>query len=415
MSSLNSRRKLLRLGGGAAILVLVGACNATQTSDGLAEDTGSTDGSTTGLSTGDDGSLGADPSGTTGDVEGGDVDAGEGSEGDGDGDGDHGSGTAGAGGQEPGQDVPALAPTPQGTQPPEGQLTSGIYDDNLSFDFFKKYHDASIGRIADGRMPFSWDDHEAAHARATDAYRSRTALDIAVVFDTTGSMGDELDYLKDEFGSITEAVSSLYPNAEQRWSLVVYRDQGDQYVTRSQEFTADLQDFQSFLDAQSYDGGGDFPEAPEEGLAEANALSWSGDDDTAKLIFWVADAPHHNDKAQALAAAISQAQDQNIHIYPVASSGIDELTEFTMRQSAQLTWGRYLFLTDDSGLGGGHKEPTLPCYYVSTLRDAIVRSVQSEMSGARVAIEDDAVVRFSGRLNEEGSCFYGSGYEATPF
>jgi hypothetical protein len=86
-----------------------------------------------------------------------------------------------------------------------------------------------------------------------------------------------------------------------------------------------------------------------------------------------------------------------------------------MRQSAQLTWGRYLFLTDDSGLGGGHKEPTLPCYYVSTLRDAIVRSVQSEMSGARVQIDDSAVVRFSGRLNVEDNCFYGTGFEATPF
>jgi hypothetical protein len=407
MSLIISRGGFLRWGGVSASLAFLTACSSAPSADRSAGDGDSAsthsagDGDSTSTdSTGHDGAFDEDPS--TGDGEDLPDEGG-------------GLGGSGVGGQTSGVDVPAQAPTPPGKQPPQGQLTSGIYDDNLSFDFFKKYHTASLGRIGSGRLPFSWDDHQTAHDRTADAHGARTALDIAIVFDTTGSMGDELDYLKDEFGGITEALSSIYPNAEQRWSLVVYRDQGDEYVTRSQDFTADLQDFQSFLDAQSYGGGGDFPEAPDAGLAQANTLSWSGDDDAAQIIFWVADAPHHEDKAQALAAAISHAQDQNIHIYPVASSGIDDLTEFTMRQSAQLTWGRYLFLTDDSGLGGGHKEPTLPCYYVSTLRDAIVRSVQSEMSGARVQIDDSAVVRFSGRLNVEDNCFYGTGFEATPF
>jgi len=422
---LNSRPALFRLGGFSSLFALLVACSSSPTSDpakGSArdgedgDDSTSTDASTDGTGTdasetGYDGALDDGLSGTT--TEGADLPAGEG-------DSDVGQGTVQAGGQgstddEEIDDLPAQAPTPQSNEPPSGQLTSGIYDDNLSFTFFKKYHDASIDRITSGRLPFTWQDHTDAHARVDTAYVARSALDIAVVFDTTGSMGDELDYLKDEFESITETVSALYPNAEQRWSLVVYRDENDEYVTRSQDFTADLQSFQSFLNDQTFDGGGDFPEAPDEGLAKANALSWSGNEQTAQLVFWVADAPHHNEKAQALASAISHAQDQNIHIYPVASSGIDELTEFTMRQSAQLTSGRYLFLTDDSGLGAGHKEPTLPCYYVSTLSDAIIRSVQSEMDGARVEIEDNAIVRFSGRLNVEGNCFFGSGYEATPF
>jgi len=413
MSLLPTHRHLLLFSGLSTLLVLIAACSASSpTGEGeAARGDGDGDAGPVGTSTGselDDGSLGVDPgSGTTGDL-------GDTPKPSDDTANDTGDGYGGAGGQSS-QGVPARAPTPQGQQPPAGQLTAGIYDDNLSFDFFKKYHDASLGRIAEGRLPFTWNDHTSAQARAADAYAARVALDVAVVFDTTGSMGDELSYLKDEFAGITETVSALYPNVVQRWSLVLYRDQGDEYVTRSQDFTADLQDFQSFLDEQSYDGGGDFPEAPEAGLAEASALSWSGDDDAAQIMFWVADAPHHNEKAQALASAISHAQDQNIHIYPVASSGIDALTEFTMRQSAQLTWGRYLFLTDDSGLGSGHKEPTLPCYYVSTLRDAIVRSVQSEMSGGRVEIEDQAIVRFSGQLNVEGNCFFGDGYEAAPF
>ena len=56
-----------------------------------------------------------------------------------------------------------------------------------------------------------------------------------------------------------------------------------------------------------------------------------------------------------------------IHLYPVAASGIDDLAEFTMRTAAEVTGGRYLFLTNDSGIGGSHAEPHIPCYYVTTL------------------------------------------------
>ncbi len=59
------------------------------------------------------------------------------------------------------------------------------------------------------------------------------------------------------------------------------------------------------------------------------------------------------------------ARSLDVHIYPVASSGVDELTELTMRSAAQLTGGRYLFLTDDSGVGGAHMEPSIPCYFVT--------------------------------------------------
>ena len=50
-----------------------------------------------------------------------------------------------------------------------------------------------------------------------------------------------------------------------------------------------------------------------------------------------------------------------------------------MRSAAQLTGGRYLFLTDDSGVGGEHKEPNIPCYFVTRLDHAILRMVDIEM------------------------------------
>jgi hypothetical protein len=87
---------------------------------------------------------------------------------------------------------------------------------------------------------------------------------------------------------------------------------------------------------------------------------------------------------------------RGVHIYPVASSGVDELTEFTMRTAAQLTGGRYLFLTDDSGIGDSHKEPTLPCYVVTTLQKAMLRMVFMELSGTHVDVAPADVLRSAG-------------------
>src|SRR5690606_25157529 len=171
----------------------------------------------------------------------------------------------------------------------------------------------------------------AAQSSYGEAQRAHSTLDIALVIDTTGSMGDEMGYLKREFSELASTISDAYPQSDQRWGLIVYRDRGDEYLTRTFEFTADLQAFQSTLGDQSVDGGGDFPEAPEEGLKEANSLEWRTGTNNARLIFWVADAPHRESRADSLATEIKAAQQQGIHIYPVASSGIDELTEFTMR------------------------------------------------------------------------------------
>ena len=109
------------------------------------------------------------------------------------------------------------------------------------------------------------------------------------------------------------------------------------------------------------------------------------------------------------------AQVKDIHIYPVGASGVDERTEFTMRQSAQLTFGRYLFLTDDSGLGGAHKEPTLPCYYVTTLTDAILRGVESEMTGKYREPSTAEVIRKEGNFTQDGVCGYGKHSETLAY
>lgn len=207
-----------------------------------------------------------------------------------------------------------------------------------------------------------------------------SALELAFVVDTTGSMSDEIRYLQSELDALAGALDRRFPRVRRRWALVVYRDDGDEYVTRSYDFTTDLAAFKRRLAAQHADGGGDEPESPERALAAANALSWSGGRAT-RVLFWVADAPHHDGRQRQMAEAIFGAVTRGTRIYPVASSGANDLAEWTMRTAAQVTGGRYLFLTDDSGVGLAHAEPRIPCYYVTSLQAAMKRVLSMELEG----------------------------------
>jgi hypothetical protein len=226
------------------------------------------------------------------------------------------------------------------------------------------------------------------------------ALDLAFVIDTTGSMGDELAYLQSEVKNIVDGIATQFPGIAQRWALVAYRDTGDEYVVRRFDFVSDLATFRDQLAAQASNGGGDMPEAVDQALAAAGELGWR-DGAVARVAFWIADAPHHAGRESAVISALAGAIAKGVHIYPVAASGIDDLGEFTMRTAAEVTGGRYLFLTNDSGIGGSHQEPHIPCYYVTTLASAMLRTVAAEVTGEHVAPAPTEIVRTGGDLQDQ--------------
>ena len=298
-------------------------------------------------------------------------------------------------------------PTTPLTPVQSGTLTAGAWDDNLNFDRFKKYREDLQKKQLPGIISSTLEEHNAAHEK----FSQRTAyetLDVSLVIDTTGSIGDEIRYLQAEFLALSSAIEAKYPNAKQRWSLVLYRDKGDEYVTRSFDFSESAEDFRSKLSMQYAGGGGDFPEAPDAAFETMAQLGWRNDEKTARLVFWVADAPHHSEKAGAMLEGIRNAREKGVHVYPVASSGVDELTELTMRSAAQLTGGRYVFLTDDSGVGGAHKEPSNPCYFVTRLDQAILRMVDAELTGMHTAPKEDQIIRTTGKP-ADGRCELTSG------
>jgi Mg-chelatase subunit ChlD len=139
-------------------------------------------------------------------------------------------------------------------------------------------------------------------------------LDMAIVLDTTGSMGDELAYLKAEIRGIAAAVRKRFPEVEQRYALVLYRDDGDEYVTRVFDFTHSLDEFQRHLSAQGAGGGGDYPEAMHRGLEEAVQLRWR-DEDSARVLFLVGDAPPHAQFMERTLQAANTLRKRGVAIY----------------------------------------------------------------------------------------------------
>jgi hypothetical protein len=183
---------------------------------------------------------------------------------------------------------------------------------------------------------------------------------------------------------------------------------------KSWDFTTDITAYQTTIASLTAGGGGDTPEAPDIGLATANGLSWRPDADVARIAFWVADAPQHDQYAAAMAQDFTDERSKDIHLYPVSGSGADELLEYTMRSGAQLTGGRYLFLTDDSGIGDPHLVPTIPCYFVTKLGKAMVRMVTIELSGVYAEPDPADIIRVGGNPTA-GQCALSDGSSVNVF
>ncbi|AZN42866.1 vWA domain-containing protein [Paenibacillus albus] len=202
-----------------------------------------------------------------------------------------------------------------------------------------------------------------------------TALDLMLVVDTTGSMEDELNYLKTELKDVVERVGQ--DNGQQldiRVSANFYRDKNDLYVVRDFPFTGDIDEVVKQLGQQKAAGGGDFPEAVDQALENAiNEHKWSNDA-RARLLFLVMDAPPHHDRkvTKHMHELIEAAAAEGIRIIPVASSGVDVGTEYLMRFIAAATGGTYLFLTDHSGIGNGHLKPAVGEFEVKALNELLV-------------------------------------------
>lgn len=203
-------------------------------------------------------------------------------------------------------------------------------------------------------------------------------VEIAFIVDATGSMGDELEFLKEDLKSVIDSVKLEDSNLEIYTGTVFYRDEGDEYVVRKSAFTNNLNSTINFINDQSASGGGDFPEAVHTALNEGiNNLQWS---ETAKtrIAFLLLDAPPHYKTAivNSIHSSIQLAAQKGIKIIPITASGIDKQTEFLMRFMSIMTNGTYIFITNDSGIGNDHLEASVGEYQVEKLNSLMIRLIK---------------------------------------
>src|SRR5262249_28092681 len=118
---------------------------------------------------------------------------------------------------------------------------------------------------------------------------------------------------------------------------------------------------------------------------------------TACLAFLVGDAPPHAQHMARTMKAADALRKKGVAIYPIACSGYDDACEFVMRSTAYLTGAKFLFLTDDSGVGGSHAEPRIPYYQVEKLEKLMIRMISTELSGQEIPAAPKDIIRTVGR------------------
>ncbi len=222
------------------------------------------------------------------------------------------------------------------------------------------------------------------------------SLDLALVIDTTGSMGDELQFLKRELSGILATIQARHPTLALRVGIVAYKDVSDEYVTRITPLGG-LDAAQAALDGLSAGGGGDEPEALDTALEATAGLAWGEPaPGSVRLALVVADAPAHPGKLAGVLAAAGRLSASGVAVIPVAGSGASPMAEATLRLTAAATGGTYTWLTDDSGIGAAHGEPHVPWYRVEHLNRLLVRLIDGEIRGEVLPPGSTEVIRTVG-------------------
>ncbi len=212
-------------------------------------------------------------------------------------------------------------------------------------------------------------------------------LDILFIFDTTGSMGDEIDRLKTTIELIHINLTNLSIHPTVRFGMVLYKDIGDEYRTKVVPLTADLEEFQEALDQVEASGGGDTPEDLQAALEDAvTRIEW--EPEGIRLGFIITDAPPHLDYGQeyTYVDASKEAKEKGIKIFSVGTGGLDISGEYVLRQISQFTSGKYIFLTygetgeSEGGRPGAVSHHTGSNFQTDKLEAIIIRFAKEELS-----------------------------------
>lgn len=170
----------------------------------------------------------------------------------------------------------------------------------------------------------------------------RNGLDIVICFDSTGSMSGEINQVKRQIEQIGTTLVTLVPKA--RISICTYRDIGDEYVVKGTPLTGSIQEVSYYLSDIRAAGGGDLPEAVDEGLYWSTTKNRFRPQ-ARKVILIFGDAPPHANKlARCVEIASGFRKQNNGIVSTVTCRAVEPLPEFYEIAAAG---GGEAFLTTD--------------------------------------------------------------------
>ena len=176
-------------------------------------------------------------------------------------------------------------------------------------------------------------------------------IDVAFLLDATGSMGDEIDAVKEKIQDMISNIALGDPQPDVRFGIVAYRDRGDDYVTVTYELTRDIDEIIANLEQIRADGGGDYPESLSEALhGVVNELNWDMGAGVSRLVFLIADAPPHLDYPgdYDYREEYQMALEKGIAVHAIGASGLDEEGERIFEEIAGGTGGTFQWLAYES-------------------------------------------------------------------
>lgn len=184
-------------------------------------------------------------------------------------------------------------------------------------------------------------------------------IEVCFVLDTTGSMSGLIEGSKKKIWSIANRIlaetDDLALSAEVHFSLVGYRDKGDEYVTLVTDLTQDIDSISKSLRAFSAGGGGDGPESVNRALYDSvYNISWSdqtrADQYLAQIIVLVGDFPPHMDyEEQQYPITIKHAVTKGIVVNAIQAGSYQPTTPI-WKDIARLGGGAFSQILQDGNM-----------------------------------------------------------------
>jgi Cutinase/von Willebrand factor type A domain/PKD domain len=180
-------------------------------------------------------------------------------------------------------------------------------------------------------------------------------LDVVFVIDSTGSMSEEIEEVKENVAALVQQIGSI--NSDYRLALVDYKDtpeEDSEYQSRLDTgFTTDIPNFKQHLDAIEAGGGGDEAESVYSGLMTALNLDWRAG--AKKIVVQIGDAPA-KDPEPITGLTLRAVQLKALSVDPATidtfQSGDEADTRTSFMDIANATGGQFVQLPDSENLTG---------------------------------------------------------------